>query len=183
MTCAARSGGTFPAAVSMTAAAFSARPYDTLPACASAGAAAGRDQPAARALPARKRPLRHLGDHPHAPDLRARPCRSRRPGRPAAPRRRIRLLALARVRIPRQAAAQMPRLPPRLRSLRRSRSDSCRRRPARRRSFAPIRSFELGVPESDLSSHSLRSSSATRSSSRRSRSRAFRGTCPTTVAH
>ena len=153
MTCAARLGDTFPYAVSTTAVAFSARPYDTLPACTSAGAAAGRDRPAARALPARKCPLRHLADHPHAPDLRARPRRSCRPAQPGAAsaplRLRIRLLALARVRIPRQAAARCPGCPARLRSLRRSRSDSCRRRPARPRSFAPIRSFELGVPESE----------------------------------
>ena len=43
---------------------------------------------------------------------------------------------------------------------RNSRSDSCRR--ARRASFAPIRSLELGVPESVPSIRSLRSSSATR---------------------
>ena len=35
------------------------------------------------------------------------------------------------------------------------------------RLFRPIRSFELGVPESVLSTDSRRSSSATRSSSRR----------------
>ena len=40
MTCAARSGGTFPYEVSTTAAAFSAGPYDTDPACAPAGGAA-----------------------------------------------------------------------------------------------------------------------------------------------
>jgi hypothetical protein len=50
----------------------------------------------------------------------------------------------------------------------RSRPDSCL---ARRASFAPIRFFELGVPESVLSIDSRRSSSATRSSSRRSRLR------------
>jgi len=47
---------------------------------------------------------------------------------------------------------------------RRSRSDSCRR--ARRASFAPIRSFELGVPESELSIPSrLSSRSASRPAS------------------
>ena len=61
-----------------------------------------------------------------------------------------------------------PGCPPRLRSLRRSRSDCCR---ARRASFAPIRSFELGVPESELSIDRRRSSSASRSSSRRLSSR------------
>ena len=47
-------------------------------------------------------------------------------------------------------------------------SDCCR---AFRASFAPIRSFELGVAESVLSIDSLRSSSATRSSSWRRNSR------------
>ena len=65
-----------------------------------------------------------------------------------------------------------PGCPPRLRSLRRSRSDSCRRRPALRRSVAPMLSFDVGVPESVLSWPSRRSSSATRSSSRRYRSSA-----------
>ena len=60
-----------------------------------------------------------------------------------------------------------PGCPPLLRSLLRSRSDCCR---ARRASFAPIRSFELGVPESELSIDRRRSTSASRSSSRRSRS-------------
>ena len=65
-----------------------------------------------------------------------------------------------------------PGCPPGLRSWRRSRSEDCRsRRRAFLRSFAPIGSFELGVPESELSIRSRRSSSATRSSSRRRSSR------------
>ena len=52
--------------------------------------------------------------------------------------------------------------------MRRSRSEASRpRRSARRRSLAPICSFDGGVPESELSMRSRRSSSATRSSSRR----------------
>ena len=83
-------------------------------------------------------------------------------------------LALAHVQHPAVVSRASPRprwpgCPPRRRSFLRPRSDS--RRSARRRSFAPIRSFELGVPESELSIASLRSSSASRSSSRRSRSR------------
>src|SRR6266496_727366 len=65
-----------------------------------------------------------------------------------------------------------PGCPPRLRSLRRSRSETSRFfRSALRRSLAPICSFELGVPELLLSIPRRRSSSAIRSSSLRRSSR------------
>ena len=70
---------------------------------------------AARAPQARQRPLRHrLGDL-HIHDLRPPrrgPRRAVQPGPAAAAlRRRIRVLPLARIRIPRQPPARMPRLP------------------------------------------------------------------------
>ena len=65
-----------------------------------------------------------------------------------------------------------PGCPPRLRSLRRSRSEESRLvRSALRRSFAPMLSFDVGVPELVLSCPSRRSSSAIRSSIRRRSSR------------
>jgi hypothetical protein len=69
-------------------------------------------------------------------------------------------------------APAWPGCPPRLRSLRRSRSEQSRLvRSALRRSFAPMLSFDVGVPESVLSCPSRRSSSAIRSSIRRRSSR------------
>jgi hypothetical protein len=67
-----------------------------------------------------------------------------------------------------------PGCPPRLRSSSRSRSDSCRSFFSRalRSAFAPMPSFEDGVPESELSMFSRRSSSAIRRSCRRIRSTA-----------
>jgi hypothetical protein len=65
-----------------------------------------------------------------------------------------------------------PGCPPRLRSLQRSRSEESRLfRSALRRSFAPMLSFAVGVPELVLSCASRRSSSAIRSSIRRRSSR------------
>jgi hypothetical protein len=72
-----------------------------------------------------------------------------------------------------RSAPGCPSCPPRLRSMCRSRSEVSRsRRPAFAALFAPISSFELGVPELLLSIPSRLSSSAIRSSSRRSRSAA-----------
>ncbi len=69
-------------------------------------------------------------------------------------------------------APRCPGCPPRLRSLRRSRSEVSRSlRSALRRSFAPVGSFDDGVPELLLSIPSRRSSSAIRSSIRRRSSR------------
>jgi hypothetical protein len=64
-----------------------------------------------------------------------------------------------------------PGWPPRLRSLRRSRSELSRLRSALRRSFAPMLSFDVGIPELALSCPRRRSSSAIRSSNRRRSSR------------
>jgi len=86
------------------------------------------------------------------------------PGLRPGPRRQARRVCRGLRGQRRAAGASRATKPP----FRRSRSDSCR---ARRAAFAPILSFELGVPESSLSIDSRRSSSATRSSSRRSRSR------------
>ena len=74
-----------------------------------------RDRPAARALPARQRPLGRLPDDLHVDDLRpprARSLRAVQAGPAAAAlRRRLRVLVLIRVRIPLQARALMPGLP------------------------------------------------------------------------
>jgi hypothetical protein len=82
--------------------------------------------------------------------------------------RRFRGLRVGRIRVPFQALALVAGLPAALGSLLRSRSDCWR---TRRASFAPTRSFEVGVPESALSIDSRRSSSASLSSSRRLSSR------------
>ena len=134
-----------------------------------------RDRPAARRTqgPAAGHSV-DLPDDLHVDDLRPPRLRGLRAvqGRPAGPalRRRIRGLRLVRVRVPCRPFPWWPGCPPRLRSLLRSRSDCCR---AFRASFAPIRSFELGVPESVLSISRRRSSSASRSSSRRLSSRSL----------
>ena len=90
---------------------------------------------------ARQRPLGRLPDDLRVNDLRpprARSLRTIQSGLAAAAlRRRIRVLALIRVRIPRQALALMPGCPPRLRPLRRSRSDCCRARRASSPQSAP----------------------------------------------
>ena len=128
-----------------------------------------RDHPAARAQHAGQRPLGHLPGELHVDDLRPPRLNGLRAvqGRPAGPafRLRRRVLLLTPVRIRFQAFPLMAGLPALLWSLLRSRSDCCR---ARRASFAPIRSFELGVPESELSIDRRRSTSASRNSSRRS---------------
>ena len=73
-----------------------------------------RDRPAARAAPARQRPLGHRPDDLHVGDLRPPRSRSRRTvqGRPAsaALRRRPGVLLLTRVRIPLKAFPLMTRL-------------------------------------------------------------------------
>ena len=74
-----------------------------------------RDRPAARALPARQRPLGRLPDHLHVDDLRPPRARGRRAVQDgpalAALRRRLGVLVLIRVRIPLQALAPVPGLP------------------------------------------------------------------------
>ena len=132
-----------------------------------------RHRPAARAHQPWQRPLGDRPDDVHVDDLRptAAPRPRRRPAPPCSGGNRAARPAsfvssgsgsLAR------PLPSCPGWPPLLRSLLRSRSDCCR---ARRASFAPIRSFELGVPESVLSIDRRRSSSASRSSSRRRSSR------------
>src|SRR6266550_3851286 len=73
-----------------------------------------RDRPAARALPARRRPPGRLPDDLYVDDLRpprARSLRAIQAGPAAAAlRRRLRVLVLIRVRIPVQARALMPGL-------------------------------------------------------------------------
>ena len=174
---AARSDGTFPYPLSSTAAALIPAPYEMVPGYAPGGASAvvsfpqhrhGSDgsshsvthraiftsQTCAHDEPAALTPAR-LAPHPeHCAGGSAvfRSSGSRSRDRPAP---------------------GCPGCPPRLRSLRRSRSEVFRsRRSALRRSLAPIGSFEPGVPELLLSMPSRRSSSAIRSSSRRSRSSA-----------
>ena len=172
ITCAARSGGTFPYPVSTTAAAFSTGPYDTEPACAP-----GRG-PANVTVP------QHGHARPgsaHSVTVRitstSMTCAHREPAA-AAPSRTVRhrrhcaggpaSLVSSGSGSRSRPLPSCPGCPPRVRSVRRSRSDCCR---ARRACFAPIRSFELGVPESELSIDRRRSSSASRSSSRRLSSR------------
>ena len=115
MTCAARSAGTFPYADSSTAAAFSTGPYDTAPGVQAGRRLRERHRPAARARKPRQQPLGHLPDDLHVNDLRPPrvPRPPHRPGRPAgtALRRRLRVLPLARIRIPLQALALMTGLP------------------------------------------------------------------------
>ena len=130
-----------------------------------------RDRPAARALQARQRPLGRLPEDHCIDDLRPPRARGRRAAQAgptlAALRRRLRVLVLIRIRIPLQALAPVPGLPASLAVPARL-FDCCR---ARRASLAPIRSFELGTPESWSSIDRRRSSSASRSSSRRLSSR------------
>ena len=150
-----------------------------LPGCAPGGASAAVTFPQhGHASGGSRYSVTNLRDL-HVPDLR--PPRSRPARRPPARSRtastpRAAASSLAAPPGPGPGTGQhpgCPGCPPRLRSLRRSRSEACRcLRSALRRSFAPIGSFDGGVPEFVLSRPSRRSSSATRSSSRRYRSRA-----------
>ena len=133
-----------------------------------------RDRPAARARKARQQALRHLPEDLHVDDLRP-PRLARRlravQGRPAGPafRGRLRGLRLVRVRVPFRAFSLVTGLPAALAVLA---ALPLGLLPGLAGPlFAPIRSFELGVPESVLSIASRRSSSASRSSRRRRCSR------------
>src|SRR6266567_516277 len=174
---AARSGGTFPYPLSSTAAALIPAPYEMVPGCAPGGASAvvsfpqhghssdgsrysvthreiRTSQTCAHFEPAASAPARLV---PHPEHSAGGSAAFRSPGSGSRER----------------PVPRCPGCPPRLRSLRRSRSEVSRFfRSALRRSFAPIGSFELGVPELPLSIPRRRSNSAIRSSSRRSRSTA-----------
>lgn len=168
---AARSAGTFPYAASSTAAVLTPGPYDTLPGCAPAGAAAtvtfpqhgqvsaGSSDSVTSRLILTSQTCAH--DHPagFAP-ARPAPHREHCAGGSAV----LRSSGSGSRRGP---LPGWPGCPPRLRSLLRSRSDCWRfLRSALRRSLAPMDSLDVGVPESVLSIPSRRCSSATCSSSR-----------------
>jgi len=160
---AARSVGTFPWHDSSTAAAFRTGPYATEPGWNPGGGAAWvivpqppQASPGSRTSVTLRRismsmTCAHLGSAGAA-----RPGTRGRTGTPpAAPPSPCR-----QGQGPVQALPWWPGCPPLFRSLLRSRSDRCY-------SPAAMPSFEVGVPEFELSSASRRSTSASRSSSRR----------------
>ena len=135
-----------------------------------------RDLAAARAHQPRQQELRHLPDNPHVSGLAHRgsaagaaPSRGARQDRHSVGGAAASVLPGSGSRC--GPLPLWPGCPPRLRSLLRSRSDSCRCL-ALRASLAAIGSFDDGVPESELSMFRRRSSSAIRSSIRRMRSSA-----------
>ncbi len=170
-----RSAGTFPKHDSSTAAAFSTGPQHTAPACRPGGGLANVTVPQPpHASPGSRysvtfRRISTSMTCAHRGSIVSAPSRDAWHDRHSAGRSAVCVSSGSGSRS--GPFPWWPGCPPRLRSLRRSRSDCWR---AFRASFAPIRSFELGVPESVLSIDRRRSSSATRNSSRRSRSPAAR---------